>query len=125
MKIIDSFNLTKDRIIKSPDGSFISHRILLKKDNVGFTVTRTVISPGKKNYWHYKYHYESNTCISGYGWLENAITKEKFKIMPGITYVLDKHDPHYFTAIEEVTLICVFNPPLEGYELHNKEGSYE
>lgn len=122
MKIIDSFNLDNERIVKG-DG-FISNRVLLESDNVGFSLTRTVIPVGKKKFWHYKNHYESNTCIAGHGWVENAITKEKFEIKPGITYVLDNHDPHYFEADEEVTLICVFNPPLKGREVHNEDGSY-
>ena len=39
-------------------------------------------------------------------------------------YVVDKHDAHYFTAMEETTLICVFNPPLVGKEIHDESGSY-
>lgn len=124
MKIIDSFNLPEERVVKCPKGGFISNRVLLESDNVGFSLTRTVIPVGIRNYWHYKNHYESNTCISGRGCVENAITGEKFDIYPGITYVLDNNDPHYFTAYEEVTLICVFNPPLKGKEIHNEEGSY-
>ncbi len=125
MKVIDSFNLPKERIIKCPKGGFISNRILLESDNVGFSLTRTIIPVGKKNFWHYKNHYESNTCIAGHGWLENANTKERFEIKPGITYVIDKYDPHYLEADEEITLICVFNPPLEGNEIHDEEGNYK
>ena len=39
--------------------------------------------------------------------------------------MLDKNDAHYFEAFEEVTLICVFNPPLTGKEVHQEDGSYE
>jgi L-ectoine synthase len=123
VKVIDSFSLHPNRVVEG-DG-FISNRMLLESDNVGFSMTRTVIPVGKKNYWHYKNHYESNYCVSGHGWLKNAITGERYEIKPGMAYVLDNHDPHYFEAIEEVTLICVFNPPLKGREVHRKDGSYE
>lgn len=39
-------------------------------------------------------------------------------------YALDKHDPHLFEAYEEVILICIFNPPLKGGEVHDKNGNY-
>ena len=45
--------------------------------------------------------------------------------MPDTTYVLDHHEKHYFEALEEVTLICVFNPPLVGGEVHAEDGSYD
>jgi len=28
-------------------------------------------------------------------------------------------------AFEEMTMACVFNPPLNGKEVHNAEGAYE
>jgi L-ectoine synthase len=28
-------------------------------------------------------------------------------------------------AFKELKLACVFNPPLNGTEVHNKDGSYE
>jgi L-ectoine synthase len=39
-------------------------------------------------------------------------------------YALDKHDKHFFKALEPVVLICVFNPPLAGNEVHQADGSY-
>ena len=41
-----------------------------------------------------------------------------------MTYVLDDYDPHYFEAHEKTVLICVFNPPLTGKEIHQEDGSY-
>lgn len=124
MKVINLRNLPEERIVNCPKGGFVSNRILLESDGMGYTMTKTVIPPNGKQFWHYKNHLESCYCVSGSGELTNAVTNEKFQIGPDVTYVLDKNDPHYFEAFEEVTLICVFNPPLTGREVHKKDGSY-
>jgi len=122
VKIINTV-LTENRVVTFGGG--VSYRILLEADGMGYTMTRTVIAPGKKNYWHYKKHLESCYCVSGEAVLTNAETGEEFKILPDMTYVLDQHDAHYFEAKVETVLICVFNPPLLGREIHNAEGSYD
>lgn len=126
MKVI-SFRKIKGtaREVHCPRGGFISYRFLLKKDNMGFGFTKTVIPVGPPQFWHYKNHLEACFCIKGSGYITNTRTKKKFSISPDVMYVLDKHDPHIFRAIKEVTLLCVFNPPLTGKEIHGKDGSYE
>jgi quercetin dioxygenase-like cupin family protein len=113
-----------DREVKCPNGGFTSNRILLKSDGMGFGMTKTVIPPNGKQHWHYKNHLESCYCVSGYGVLTDIKTGETHEILPGTTYILDKNDDHYFEAIEEVVLICAFNPPLTGDEVHQEDGSY-
>jgi len=125
MKVINVKELQKDRIIECPKGGFVSNRILLDEDNMGYTMTKTVIPVNGKQFWHYKEHLESCYCVKGRGELTNKETGETFEISEDITYVLDKNDAHYFEAFEEVTLICVFNPPLTGKEVHQEDGSYE
>lgn len=125
MKIIDVSKLSEDRVVSCPNGGFVSNRILLDGDNMGYTMTKTVIPPNGKQFWHYKNHLESCYCVKGKGELTNKITGEVFEIYPDVTYVLDKNDPHYFEAFEEVVLICVFNPPLTGKEVHEEDGSYK
>lgn len=125
MKIINVKELEKDRVIECPKGGFVSNRILLDEDNMGYTMTKTVIPVNGKQFWHYKDHLESCYCVKGRGELTNKETGETFEIYEDITYVLDKNDAHYFEAFEEVTLICVFNPPLTGKEVHQEDGSYE
>ncbi len=124
MKIIKTSQLPDERIVKCPKGGFISNRILLDSDNMGYTITKTIIPVNGKQFWHYKNHLESCYCVSGSGILTNKITGEEILIEPDITYVLDKNDPHYFEAKTEVVLICVFNPPLTGQEIHQEDGSY-
>lgn len=124
MKIIDINKLPEDRKVECPEGGFLSNRILLEEDRMGYTMTKTVIPPGRKNFWHYKNHLESCYCISGNAQLTNIETEEVFNIKADVTYVLDNNDPHYFEAFEETILICVFNPPLTGQEVHDEDGSY-
>jgi quercetin dioxygenase-like cupin family protein len=122
MKIIKTSELPIERQVEFHSG--VSNRIVLAEDNMGFTMTKTVIEPGKQVFQHYKNHLESCYCVSGYAVLINAITGEHHQITPDTTYILDKHDPHYFEAKETTVLICVFNPPLTGQEIHREDGSY-
>ena len=124
MKIINAHKLQQERVVKCPNGGFVSRRLLLKEDNMGYTLTRTTVSKGKPQYWHYKYHLESCYCLSGKGIITNLSNGECHEIKPDIAYVLDKYDPHTFEALEETVLLCIFNPPLTGKEVHQKDGSY-
>jgi quercetin dioxygenase-like cupin family protein len=124
MKIIRTAELPEERVIHCPRGGFTSHRILLESDGLGYSMTKTVIPPAGKQFWHYKSHLESCYCVSGRGEVTNIRTGEVHEIVPDTTYSLNLNDPHYFEAFEEVTLICVFNPPLTGAEVHQVDGSY-
>ena len=101
-----------------------SYRTVLKSDNLGFAMMKTVIEKGGAYKWHYKNHKEACMCIEGSGVLEDLSTGEKHIIQPGITYLVDNYQPHLFTANTEVILISVFNPPLIGNETHDKDGNY-
>jgi L-ectoine synthase len=122
MKVIHTNQLPADRKVKFHAG--ISNRILLAQDGMGYSLTKTVIEPSNRVFQHYKNHLEACYCVSGKALLTNAITGQYWAIAPDVTYVLDKNDPHYFEALEETVLICVFNPPLSGQEIHDKDGSY-
>lgn len=126
MKVINVADIAgTEREVSCPNGGFVSNRVLLESDNMGYTMTKTVIPVNGRQFWHYKKHLESCYCIAGRGILTNKITGEEFEIKPDVVYVLDNNDPHYFEAIEEVVLICVFNPPLTGKEVHSEDGSYD
>lgn len=125
MKIIDVNKLPKDRVVNCPKGGFVSNRILLAEDNMGYSMTKTVIPPNGKQHWHYENHLETCYCVSGSGTLTNLANGDQHEIKRGITYVLDNHDDHLFEAHHQCVLICVFNPPLTGQEVHNDRGVYE
>jgi len=112
------------REVHCPHGGFVSFRYLLESNGLGFGLHRTEIPKGDTQHWHYKKHLEACYCVSGHGVLTEAATGNLFAIVPGTCYVLDKHDDHYFKAIEDTVLISVFNPPLTGLEVHDDDGSY-
>jgi L-ectoine synthase len=113
------------RRIVSPDGNWESTRLLLKDDNMGYSFHITTIYAGADFRMHYKNHLESVYCISGRGEVETLKDGKKYAITPGTLYNLNEHDEHILRAFEELKLACVFNPPVIGTEVHNKDGAYE
>ncbi len=121
---LHSANKTERRIV-SPDGNWESTRLLLKDDNMGFSFHITTIYEGADFGMHYQNHLESVYCIDGEGEVETLADGKKYAINPGTLYILDKNDKHILRAFKQMTMACVFNPPLNGKEVHNKEGAYE
>ncbi len=113
-----------EREVKCPSGAFTSNRVLLESDNMGFSLTKTVIPKGKWQQWHYKNHLEACYCIQGVGLLREVETDTYYDIRPDTIYILGNNDRHEFMAIQDVVLVCVFNPPLKGREIHDGNGSY-
>lgn len=102
-----------------------SFRAVLSSNGLGFAMMETRIKKGGPYKWHYKNHKEACMCISGEAEVKDLTTGEVSKIEKGITYLVDNHQPHEFTAKTDVVLVSVFNPPLTGLETHDKDGSYE
>ena len=92
---------------------------------MGFSVNKTLIPAGTKEVWHYRNHLESCYCVTGNGRLINLESGDIFYIHPDTVYSLDKHEEHQFEAITDVVLISIFNPPLNGTEVHGKDNSYD
>ena len=113
------------RDIACPKGGFNSLRAIIRSDDMGFSLNKTIIPPGPPQRWHYKHHKEACYCVSGEGMLFNESDGCKWSIKPGVLYVLDNNDPHTFQAYTEVVLISVFSPALEGNEVHQSDGSYQ
>lgn len=113
------------RRIQSPDGNWESVRLLLKDDGMGFSFHITTIYAGADFQMHYQNHLESVYCISGEGEVETLDDGKRYAIAAGTMYALDKHDKHVLRAFTEMKMACVFNPPLNGKEVHNAEGAYE
>lgn len=101
-----------------------SFRAILERDNMGFSLMKTVIPRGEANHWHYVNHLEACYCIRGKGELVDLSTGVTHLITPDVVYILDKNDDHTFQALEDTVLISVFNPPLTGNESHDKNGYY-
>ncbi len=101
-----------------------STRLLLKDDNMGFSFHITTIHAGARLPMHYKNHLESVYCISGEGSIVEVESGIVHKIRPGTIYALDRNDEHVLKADSEMTMACVFNPPLNGLEVHDETGAY-
>ena len=101
-----------------------STRLLLKNDNMGFSFHITTIYEGAVLPMHYQNHLESVYCISGRGEVETEDDGAVYSVEPGTIYVLDKHDKHILRAFTEMRMACVFNPPLNGKEVHDESGAY-
>lgn len=86
MLVINSNELKEsNRQVNCPNGGFISLRILLEEDKMGYTMTRTLIPKNDKpQFWHYKNHLETCFCIKGRGVLTNTLTNKEFIIVPGV-----------------------------------------
>ena len=101
-----------------------SVRLLLKDDAMGFSFHITTIHTGAELEMEYKNHLESVYCVAGEGSIEDLATGEVHQIRPGIMYALDQHDRHILRARREMTMACVFNPPVTGREVHGPDGAY-
>jgi L-ectoine synthase len=124
MKIVRLSELEgTDREVQSPAG-WTSFRFLLKSDGMGFSMHETVFPAGLEVPMWYKHHLEAVYCYQGTGVITNRETDEQHEIQPGTLYALDKHDRHILKAHTELRLVCVFNPPVSGREIHDKDGAY-
>jgi len=104
--------------------NWVSRRLLLARDGMGFSFHETTIFAGTETHIHYRNHLEAVFCVAGEGEIETVADGRKHAIRPGVMYALDRHDEHYLRARSELKLVCVFNPPLTGREVHDDEGVY-
>jgi L-ectoine synthase len=111
-----------DRRIVTPNWE--STRLLLKGDGMGFSFHVTTIYAGTETPIWYKNHLESVYCIEGEGEVETLDDGSVYPISPGTIYILDCHDRHVLRARTRLVMACVFNPPLNGKEVHDAEGVY-
>ncbi len=113
-----------DRVVEPENKNWISRRFLLKSDGMGFGMHDTIIKAGTETYIWYKHHLEAVYCVSGRGEIEDLTDGQIHAISDGTLYALNNHEKHLLRAFEDMRLICVFNPPLTGTEIHTKEGYY-
>jgi L-ectoine synthase len=104
--------------------NWTSRRLLLRRDGMGFSMHDTVIRAGTETRMWYANHVEAVYCIEGEGEVEVLKTGEKFRVHPGMLYALDGHEEHILRARTQLRMICVFNPPLSGMEVHDSDGVY-
>ncbi len=101
-------------------GNGLSRRFLLHSDNMGYTLTDTIVRAGTKSRIEYQNHLEACYCIEGKGEVVD-LDGNSHPILPGTMYALDKNDAHFLIAAPDtdLRLVCVFSPALHGNESHN------
>lgn len=104
--------------------NWTSRRFLLKNDGMGFSMHDTVIKEGTETFIWYAHHLEAVYCIEGRGEVEAVDSGEVYPIEAGTIYALDGHEKHYLRAHTQMRMVCVFNPPLTGKEVHDEKGVY-
>ena len=111
-----------DAEVSAPN--WVSRRLLLKKDGMGFSFHETTIHAGTETRMQYLNHLEAVFCFSGEGEVETVEDGKVYPIQPGTVYALDKNDKHILRAKTEMKMACVFNPPCTGKEIHDENGAY-
>jgi L-ectoine synthase len=106
------------------DGTWRSKRIILAGDGVGFSFHETTIDTGSINEFHYQHHVEAVWVVEGTGMLTNLETGQQHPLGPGTMYLLNGHERHRVTCTEQLRMLCVFNPPVTGREVHDENGVY-
>ncbi len=103
-----------------------SRRLLLANDDMGFSLHDTIIKAGEDLRLWYKNHLEAVYCIEGQGEIVEKKDGTSHPIRQGTVYALNKNDQHTLRANKGVNMrmVCVFNPPVTGREVHDKDGSY-
>ena len=112
------------REVNAENGNWTSRRLILKDDNMGFSMHDTIIYAGTETEIWYKHHLEAVYCVEGEGEVETLDDGKIYPITPGTLYGLDNHEKHLLRASKDMRLICVFNPPIKGGEVHLPDGSY-
>ncbi len=117
-----------DEVVSSPRDvsgeTWTSRRLLLAHEGMGFSLHDTLIHAGTETRMHYKHHLEAVYCVEGEGTLEDLETGIVHTIASGTMYALDGHERHVLRAKSTMRMICVFNPPVTGREVHGDDGAY-
>jgi L-ectoine synthase len=116
--------LGTERDFHSASGNWVSRRLLLRNDDMGFSLHDTTLFAGTETHMCYKNHLEAVYCVGGEGELEDLETGHKHAVSDGMMYALNEHERHILRAHTDLRMICVFNPPLSGKEDHGPDGAY-
>ncbi|GAA3978576.1 ectoine synthase [Thermobifida alba] len=121
VRSLDDVNGTDADIVTE---NWRSRRIVLARDGVGFSFHETVLYAGTETSMWYANHIELVHCIEGEAEVTNDETGETFLIKPGMLYLLDGHEHHTVRPKTDFRVLCVFNPPVTGREVHDENGAY-
>ena len=94
-----------DRDVADPKGNWVSKRIILGGDGVGFSFHETTIEAGSVNEFHYANHVEAVWLVEGTGTLLDRETGETYPLAPGTMYLLNGHERHTVTADTQLRIV--------------------
>lgn len=122
LRTIDGLRGSDDEV---DDGVFVSRRLVLDKDGMGYSVHDTEIPANQELRMWYRHHLETVLITEGKGELEDLGTGRTHALEPGVLYALDRHDQHVLRSFDDgLRMTCVFWPALVGKETHQEDGSY-
>jgi L-ectoine synthase len=114
-----------EREVHAENGNWVSRRFVLNDDAAGFSFHETIIKAGTETHIWYKHHIEAVYCVGGDGEIEDLKTGEIHPIRDGTLYLLNDNDEHLLRGgSADMRLICAFNPPVTGREMHDEDGAY-
>ena len=116
--------VNSDRDVRAKNGDWESRRLILNDDAVGFSLHDTIIHAGTESLLWYKHHIEAVYCIEGEGEVEITENGTVYPIKAGSVYLLNGNERHLLRARTTMRMVCVFNPPVTGTEVHDKDGAY-
>ncbi len=122
--IVRSLSDIEDTELDVRADTWRSRRLLLAKDDMGFSMHDTVLYAGTETEMHYQNHLEAVYCIEGHAEITDVATGVVSALRPGTLYALDQHDLHTLRVIDDFRCVCVFNPPVTGREVHDENGVY-
>lgn len=102
--------------------NWTSTRLVAASDELGFSMHLTTIFAGPVGETEYPDHLEAAYCLSGSATLIFEDGRRTETIEPGVLYALDKHDRHSMEVHDDLVLVCVFNPALQGGENASAKG---
>lgn len=111
-----------ERDVRTPN--WRSKRLVLAREQVGFSMHETILDAGSVNDFWYAHHIEAVFVVAGEGELLDKETGITYQLGPGSLYLLDGHEHHQLRPKTEMRTVCVFNPPVTGREVHDEDGVY-
>lgn len=111
-----------ERDVRTPN--WHSKRLVLAAENATFSVHETTLYADTVNDFWYADHVEAVFVVAGEGELLDKETGQTYQLGPGSLYLLDGHEHHQLRPRTEMRTVCVFNPPVTGREVHDKDGRY-
>ncbi|MEJ2611757.1 MAG: ectoine synthase [Candidatus Thiodiazotropha sp.] len=114
-----------EREVHAKNGNWVSRRFVLDDDAAGFSFHETIVKAGTETHIWYKHHIEAVYCVAGDGEIEDLKTGKIHPINNGTMYLLNDNDEHLLRGGRcDMRLICAFNPPVTGREMHDDDGAY-